>query len=88
LFLAGRPAATRESAVESLLTFADSFLLDTVKVTLGIRIYPYTTLAKIAVHESINEVIYSLVAHVSPSGISDDISGYFVKYITAHIFVD
>lgn len=46
----GGPGETRESVLESL-TFADSLPLDTVKVSQGIRIYPYTTLAKIAVDE-------------------------------------
>ena len=46
----GGPGETRESVLESL-TFADSLPLDNVKVSQGIRIYPYTTLAKIAVDE-------------------------------------
>lgn len=46
----GGPGETRESVLESL-AFADSLPLDTVKVSQGIRIYPYTTLAKIAVDE-------------------------------------
>ncbi|MGD0280550.1 MAG: radical SAM protein [Smithella sp.] len=46
----GGPGETRESVLESL-AFADSIPLDNVKVSQGIRIYPYTTLAKIAVDE-------------------------------------
>ena len=46
----GGPGETRESVCESL-AFADSLPLDTMKVSQGIRIYPYTTLAKIAVDE-------------------------------------
>jgi radical SAM superfamily enzyme YgiQ (UPF0313 family) len=46
----GGPGETRESVLESL-AFADSLPLDTLKVSQGIRIYPYTTLAKIAVDE-------------------------------------
>jgi hypothetical protein len=46
----GGPGETRESVLESL-TFADSLPLNTVKVSQGIRIYPYTTLAKIAADE-------------------------------------
>ncbi|MEE9913727.1 MAG: radical SAM protein [Deltaproteobacteria bacterium] len=46
----GGPGETRESVLESL-AFADSLPLDTVKVSQGIRIYPYTTLAKIAAAE-------------------------------------
>ncbi len=46
----GGPGETRESVCESL-AFADSLPLDTMKVSQGIRIYPYTALAKIAVDE-------------------------------------
>ena len=46
----GGPGETKESVRESL-AFADSLPLDAVKVTQGIRIYPYTTLAKISVRE-------------------------------------
>lgn len=46
----GGPGETRESVLESL-AFAGSLPLDTVKVSQGIRIYPYTSLAKIAVDE-------------------------------------
>jgi radical SAM superfamily enzyme YgiQ (UPF0313 family) len=46
----GGPGETRESVLESL-AFADSLPLDSVKVSQGIRIYPYTTLAKIAIDE-------------------------------------
>jgi radical SAM superfamily enzyme YgiQ (UPF0313 family) len=46
----GGPGETKASALESL-TFADSLHLDMMKVTVGIRIYPYTALAKTAVEE-------------------------------------
>jgi radical SAM superfamily enzyme YgiQ (UPF0313 family) len=46
----GGPGETRESALESL-TFADSLPLDQLKVTSGIRIYPYTALARTAIDE-------------------------------------
>jgi len=45
--LLGGPGETRETIDESL-AFADSLPLDTVKVTVGIRIYPETPLARIA----------------------------------------
>lgn len=48
----GGPGETRESVLESL-DFADSLPLDSLKITQGIRIYPYTTLAKIAVAEGL-----------------------------------
>ena len=48
----GGPGEARESAMESL-SFADSLPLNTLKISQGIRIYPYTTLAKIAVSEEI-----------------------------------
>jgi len=48
--LLGGPGETRESVEESLV-FADSLPLDTLKVTVGVRIYPNTALAKRAVDE-------------------------------------
>lgn len=48
----GGPAETRESALESL-AFADALNLDLVKITVGIRIYPYTALASTALEEGI-----------------------------------
>ena len=46
--LLGGPGETRDS-VEEGLGFAESLRLEAVKVTTGIRIYPYTALARIAV---------------------------------------
>ena len=48
--LFGSPGETRESVEESL-AFADSLRMDTMKITLGVRIYPDTALAKIAIDE-------------------------------------
>jgi radical SAM superfamily enzyme YgiQ (UPF0313 family) len=48
--LLGGPGETRESVEESF-AFVDSLDLDALKITLGIRIYPHTALAKIAVEE-------------------------------------
>jgi radical SAM superfamily enzyme YgiQ (UPF0313 family) len=50
--LLGGPGETRKSAEESL-AFADSLNLEALKLTVGVRIYPYTFLAKIAVDEGI-----------------------------------
>jgi radical SAM superfamily enzyme YgiQ (UPF0313 family) len=50
--LLGGPGETKESVEESLV-FADSLRLDALKITIGIRIYPYTTLAEIAVDEGV-----------------------------------
>ncbi|MEN6320121.1 MAG: radical SAM protein [Syntrophaceae bacterium] len=50
--LLGGPGETRESVQESL-AFADSLNLDALKITIGIRIYPYTALAKIAEKEGL-----------------------------------
>jgi len=50
--LLGSPGETRESVEESLV-FADSLKLDTLKITSGVRIYPHTSLTKIAVNEEI-----------------------------------
>lgn len=48
--LLGGPGETRESVRESL-AFADSLGLELLKVTVGIRIYPGTPLARIALEE-------------------------------------
>jgi len=48
--LLGSPGETRESVEESLL-FIDSLKLDAVKLTVGVRIYPHTSLAKRAIEE-------------------------------------
>lgn len=50
--LLGGPGETKES-VEQSLAFADSLDLDTLKVTIGIRIYPNTKLAKIAAKDGL-----------------------------------
>jgi len=46
----GGPGETRETVMESF-TFAASLPLDSLKITQGIRIYPYTKLAQRAVQE-------------------------------------
>lgn len=48
----GGPGETKESALESL-AYADSLDLDVVKITVGIRIYPYTALARTALEEGV-----------------------------------
>jgi len=48
--LLGGPGETKASVEESL-SFADSLDLDALKITAGIRIYPYTALAKTAVND-------------------------------------
>jgi len=50
--LLGGPGETRRSVEESL-AFADSLHLDALKITVGIRIYPYTALAKTAVDDGL-----------------------------------
>jgi radical SAM superfamily enzyme YgiQ (UPF0313 family) len=50
--LLGGPGETRESVEESL-DFADSLPLDMLKITVGIRIYPDTALAKTAIDEGL-----------------------------------
>jgi len=50
--LLGGPGETKESVEESF-AFADSLKLDMLKITMGIRIYPHTPLARIAVEEGI-----------------------------------
>jgi len=48
--LLGGPGETRES-VEQSLAFVDSLGLESIRVTVGIRIYPNTPLAEIAIEE-------------------------------------
>jgi radical SAM superfamily enzyme YgiQ (UPF0313 family) len=50
--LIGGPGETRESMEESL-AFADSLNLESVKITLGIRVYPHTPLAEHARKEGL-----------------------------------
>lgn len=50
--LLGSPGETRESVEESLV-FADSLKLESMKITVGVRIYPHTSLAKMAVDEGV-----------------------------------
>ena len=48
--LLGGPGETKET-VEQSLAFADSLDLDLLKITIGIRIYPNTKLAKVAISD-------------------------------------
>ena len=48
--LLGSPGETRK-AVEESLAFADSLKLEGMKITVGVRIYPHTALAKMAIEE-------------------------------------
>ena len=48
----GGPAETKETVEESL-EFAEFLHLDLLKVTVGLRIYPHTALAGIAVAEGL-----------------------------------
>ena len=48
--LLGGPGETRESVEESLL-FAESLRLDSLRLTVGVRLYPHTPLARTAVQE-------------------------------------
>jgi radical SAM superfamily enzyme YgiQ (UPF0313 family) len=50
--LLGGPEENRKT-VEKSLAFADSLNLEAMKITMGIRIYPYTHLARIAIKEGI-----------------------------------
>ncbi|MCP4757477.1 MAG: radical SAM protein [Proteobacteria bacterium] len=58
--LLGGPGETRETVEESL-AFADSLELNALKLTLGIRIYPNTPLAKTAVDDGIIEADRNLL---------------------------
>ncbi|NOQ18858.1 MAG: radical SAM protein [Desulfobacterales bacterium] len=50
--LLGGPEENRKTVEESL-SFADSLDLEAMKITMGIRIYPYTDLARIAIKEGV-----------------------------------
>jgi len=50
--LLGGPGETLDTATQSL-HFADALQLEAMKITTGIRIYPYTALARIAVREGV-----------------------------------
>jgi radical SAM superfamily enzyme YgiQ (UPF0313 family) len=50
--LLGGPGETKETVEESL-AFADSLPINALKITIGIRIYPYTSLAATAVQEGL-----------------------------------
>jgi len=50
--LLGGPGETLETVTQSL-RFADALQLEAMKITTGIRIYPYTALARIAVSEGV-----------------------------------
>jgi radical SAM superfamily enzyme YgiQ (UPF0313 family) len=50
--LLGAPGETRDSVEESL-AFADGMQLDALKVTVGLRIYPQTPLARMAVADGV-----------------------------------
>jgi radical SAM superfamily enzyme YgiQ (UPF0313 family) len=50
--LLGGPGETKDSVEESL-SFADSLGLEALKITVGLRIYPRTPLARTALHEGV-----------------------------------
>ncbi len=50
--LLGAPGETRETVLQSL-AFADSLKLEAVKVSVGLRTYPYTELSRTAVREGL-----------------------------------
>ncbi len=52
--LLGGPCENKDSVEESL-HFSDSLGLETMKITIGIRIYPYTSLAQTAISEGVIE---------------------------------
>jgi hypothetical protein len=50
--LLGGPGETKDSVEESL-SFADSLNLEALKITVGLRIYPQTPLARTALSEGV-----------------------------------
>ena len=70
--LLGGPGETRETVLQSL-AFADSLHLEAVKLTVGLRIYPHTELARIAADEGVIEADADLLEprfYISP-GLED-----------------
>ncbi len=64
--LLGGPGETMETVMQSL-HFADALQLEAMKITTGIRIYPYTALARIAISEGViaseAELIFPQILH-------------------------
>lgn len=46
-------AGRNQETVEESLEFADSFHLDALKITIGLRIYPHTPLVSAALHDDL-----------------------------------
>lgn len=83
--LLGGPGETRETALESL-RFADSLHLESMKLSVGIRIYPYTRLAEIAVNEGLISRDDDLLAprfYVTP-GLKDWLLDTVSKWVADH----
>ncbi|MGD2270620.1 MAG: radical SAM protein [Desulfobacterales bacterium] len=59
--LFGGPGETKETVKESL-SFADSLNLEAMKITIGIRIYPHTPLARTAIKEGLIEADDNLLS--------------------------
>jgi len=78
--LLGGPGETKETVNESL-EFADSLNLEAVKITIGIRIYPYTPLAKIALKEGLIKADDNLL--FPRFYISKDLEGWLRETVNA-----
>ena len=79
--LLGGPGETRESVEESL-SFADSLDVESMRITVGIRVYPGTALAEQAVREGIIAPDDSLLTprfYITP-GLEDEIREAVERY--------
>ena len=74
----GAPGETRKSVAESF-EFAESLDLDALKITLGIRIYPHTDLAKTAIEEGLITADDDLL--FPRFYIDQELKGWLEKYV-------
>ena len=74
----GAPGEMRKSVAESF-EFAESLDLDALKITLGIRIYPHTDLAKTAIEEGLITADDDLL--FPRFYIDQELKGWLEKYV-------
>jgi radical SAM superfamily enzyme YgiQ (UPF0313 family) len=80
--LLGGPGETKKTVMESL-TFADSLGLDAMKVTVGIRIYPHTSLARQAINEGLIEANDDLL--LPKFYVNQDLKGWLFETVNEWI---
>lgn len=80
--LFGGPGETKETVAESL-EFADSLDLEAMKITIGIRIYPYTSLQQTAIKEGLITPVDNLL--IPKFYIAKGLEGWLRKTVKAWI---